>query len=224
MWRSLTALGKSCCVVWWYVSEHCCIFCQMSLCRPPTPLVDTHVFPYHHSSILIVLFLSFQIYHSIMFIQRSRTFSLTSSSVIRRGTPVWTKRTQSLHRLKRNRRNSAPVRKESSLSWSWRWITLCWLLLLRTVTTVNLNQKVTASSSLTILMRLRVKIRMKGSMETQDQVEIQSLNQMKGTTKPEVPVRVLTNLTSQRLTVIVIEVNSPSNVTVVGKTLNVSQN
>ncbi|XP_038566432.1 golgin subfamily A member 6-like protein 6 [Micropterus salmoides] len=46
---------------------------------------------------------------------RRRRFWLTSSSVFRRGTPVWTKRTQSLHRLKRNRRNSVPVRRESSL-------------------------------------------------------------------------------------------------------------
>ncbi|XP_044052186.1 uncharacterized protein LOC122876215, partial [Siniperca chuatsi] len=42
--------------------------------------------------------------HSNMSVRRRR-FWLTSSSVFRRGTPVWTKRTQSLHRLKRNRRN-----------------------------------------------------------------------------------------------------------------------
>ncbi|XP_032373091.1 uncharacterized protein LOC116690319 isoform X4 [Etheostoma spectabile] len=45
-----------------------------------------------------------------------RRFSLTSSSsVFRRGTPVWTKRSRSLHRSKRNRRTSASVRRESSL-------------------------------------------------------------------------------------------------------------
>uniref|UniRef100_A0A3Q3IBB0 C2H2-type domain-containing protein n=1 Tax=Monopterus albus TaxID=43700 RepID=A0A3Q3IBB0_MONAL len=44
---------------------------------------------------------------------RRRGFWLTTSSGTRRGTPVWTKRTQSLHRLKRNRRNSAAVRRES---------------------------------------------------------------------------------------------------------------
>ncbi|TNN27196.1 hypothetical protein EYF80_062661 [Liparis tanakae] len=48
--------------------------------------------------------------------RRKRRFSVNSSSVFRRGAPVWTKRTQSLHRLKRNRRNSAPVRRKSSLS------------------------------------------------------------------------------------------------------------
>ncbi|XP_044065424.1 uncharacterized protein LOC122882270 isoform X5 [Siniperca chuatsi] len=52
--------------------------------------------------------------HSNMSVRRRR-FSLTSSSVFRRGTPVWTKRTQSLHRLKRNRRNSVAGRRESSL-------------------------------------------------------------------------------------------------------------
>ncbi|TNN22709.1 hypothetical protein EYF80_067176 [Liparis tanakae] len=50
--------------------------------------------------------------------RRKRRFPVNSSisSVFRRGSPVWTKRTQSLHRLKRNRRNSAPIRRESSLS------------------------------------------------------------------------------------------------------------
>ncbi|TNN22594.1 hypothetical protein EYF80_067292 [Liparis tanakae] len=48
--------------------------------------------------------------------RRKRRFSLSSNSVFRRGAPVWTKRTQSLNRLKRNRRNSAPVRRKSSLS------------------------------------------------------------------------------------------------------------
>nr|XP_020495407.2 uncharacterized protein LOC109988305 [Labrus bergylta] len=43
-----------------------------------------------------------------------RRFWSTSSSVIRRGTPVQTKRSQSLHRLKRSRRNTAAVRRESS--------------------------------------------------------------------------------------------------------------
>ena len=127
-------------------------------------------------------FLSLQSSNSNMFIG-SRKFWLTSSSVIRRGTPVWTKRTQSLHRLKRNRGDSAPGRRESSLYWSRRLTLLCWLLLMR---------KVTTSSSLTTLMSLRVKISVKASMETGDQLERQ---------KPEVPVIMFTNLTGQKCTV-----------------------
>ncbi|XP_005464611.1 zinc finger and SCAN domain-containing protein 31 isoform X2 [Oreochromis niloticus] len=46
---------------------------------------------------------------------RTRRFSQPSRSLIRRGTSVWAGRTQSLHRLKRNRRNSAAGRRESSL-------------------------------------------------------------------------------------------------------------
>ncbi|XP_059196080.1 zinc finger and SCAN domain-containing protein 31-like isoform X2 [Centropristis striata] len=52
--------------------------------------------------------------HSNMSVRRRRLL-LTSSSVLRRGTPVWTRRTQILHRSKRNSRNSVPVRRESSL-------------------------------------------------------------------------------------------------------------
>ncbi|TNN27122.1 hypothetical protein EYF80_062735 [Liparis tanakae] len=47
---------------------------------------------------------------------RRRRFSVSSSFVFGRGAPVWTKRTQSLHRPKRNKRNSAPVGGKSSLS------------------------------------------------------------------------------------------------------------
>ncbi|XP_045889761.1 uncharacterized protein LOC123959636 isoform X2 [Micropterus dolomieu] len=36
--------------------------------------------------------------HSNMSVRRKRRFSLTSSSVFRRGTAVWTKRSQNLHR------------------------------------------------------------------------------------------------------------------------------
>ena len=51
VFRSLTALGKNCCVVWWYTGEYRCVFCQRSLCRH-----STHVYPYHHSSFFFVLF------------------------------------------------------------------------------------------------------------------------------------------------------------------------
>ncbi|XP_008289309.1 uncharacterized protein LOC103364080 isoform X2 [Stegastes partitus] len=46
--------------------------------------------------------------HSNMSVRRRR-FSLRSSSVTRKGTHIWTRRTQSFHRLKRNRRTSVPV-------------------------------------------------------------------------------------------------------------------
>ncbi|KAK6309163.1 hypothetical protein J4Q44_G00206260 [Coregonus suidteri] len=43
-----------------------------------------------------------------------RRFPLSSSTVSRSGAPVWGRRTQNPHRLKRNRRNSGPVRRKSS--------------------------------------------------------------------------------------------------------------
>ncbi|XP_042071135.1 trichohyalin-like isoform X3 [Haplochromis burtoni] len=46
--------------------------------------------------------------------KRRRRFSLSSSSGTRRGAPVWSRRNQKLHRLKRKRRNCAAVRRESS--------------------------------------------------------------------------------------------------------------
>ncbi|XP_026016241.1 zinc finger protein 583-like [Astatotilapia calliptera] len=46
---------------------------------------------------------------------RTRRFSQPSRSLIRRGTTVWARRTQSFHRLKRNRRKCAAGRRESSL-------------------------------------------------------------------------------------------------------------
>ena len=97
---------------------------------------------------------------------RRRRFSLTSSSVSRRGAPVWTQRNKNLHRLKRNRRKCAPVRRESSSYWSRRLNPSCWLLMVRKVTTEN--QTVSTSSSLTTLLELRAKIR------TEENIWIQS--------------------------------------------------
>ncbi|KAK6308749.1 hypothetical protein J4Q44_G00202120 [Coregonus suidteri] len=48
-------------------------------------------------------------------------FPISSFTVSRGGAPVWGKRTQSPHRLKRNRRNSGPVRRKNSFK-GWRLI------------------------------------------------------------------------------------------------------
>jgi len=49
-----------------------------------------------------------------MFLRRKK-LSLTSNAVTRKETPVWIRRNQNFYRLKRNGKNSAPVRRRSSL-------------------------------------------------------------------------------------------------------------
>jgi len=58
---------------------------------------------------------SLQMSRSNMYVKRRKTrrFVPISCRVTRRGTPAWTRRNQNLHRSKRNKKNSAPVRKES---------------------------------------------------------------------------------------------------------------